>query len=183
MVNNSDNYSVYDDKLLLDQIAYGGATPEEGQKRKKAKSAAKAQMKNDYRRWFTIGIIAVVVGAFAISTLPFGLINFILGPAISAGVFGIVEGIYRLDAYDKKQQEKENKEQQAREKRQKQEEKEMMEYEQQLANLELKQSLSNMLNLYAQNSKTFNSNNEQPVTVQDPSNIPNNNSATQNINK
>ena len=101
--NNTGQFSIYDDKLLLDQIAYGGSTPAEAQKKKKEKSVAKAKMKANFRRWFILGIVAVAVGSITVATLPFGLANFLWCPVIAAGVFGAIEGIFQIDAYNKKQ--------------------------------------------------------------------------------
>lgn len=106
MGNNTNSFSIYDDKLILDQIAYGGATPEEAQKKKKAKSVAKAEMKANFRRWFVLGIVAVAVGSLTVATLPFGLANFLWGPVAAAGVFGAIEGIFQISAYNKKQEQK-----------------------------------------------------------------------------
>ena len=106
MGNNTNSFSIYDDKLILDQIAYGGATPEEAQKKKKAKSVAKAEMKANFRRWFVLGIVAVAVGSLTVATLPFGLANFLWGPVAAAGVFCAIEGIFQISAYNKKQEQK-----------------------------------------------------------------------------
>ena len=104
MINNSDNYSVYNDRLKLDQIAYGGSTPEEAQKKKKQKADAKKEYKENLQRRSIIGIITIIIGSLSVAFLPFGLMNFIWGPVIAGVTFGIIEGIYQHNNNNKKQE-------------------------------------------------------------------------------
>lgn len=174
MNNNSDNYSIYDDRLKLDQIAYGGATPEEGQKKKKQKADAKKEYKENVQRRSIIGIVAVIVGSLAVSFLPFGLMNFIWGPVIAAAAFGIIEGICYLNNNNKKQ---EQLMEETRKKEIKEEEKRRaVELENKLADLKLKQALANQLDAYYHNSMKKNPgrNYARPHVVQDPTDVHNN---------
>ena len=200
MINNSDNYSVYNDRLKLDQIAYGGSTPEEAQKKKKQKADAKKEYKENLQRRSIIAIITIIIGSLSVAFLPFGLMNFIWGPVIAGVTFGIIEGIYQHNNNNKKQEqlmeetrqkaieaeekqkqkaieEQEKQKQKAIEEQEKEKQKRMAEQEKKLelynkmVNLQLKRALVNQMNARVNNINSYNS---KPSVVQYASDIPNN---------